>query len=40
MKIAIGSDHRGFSLKEDLKDALQELKIIENEIIISYKYFV
>ena len=25
MKIAIGSDHRGFSLKEDLKDYIQKL---------------
>ncbi|NSW88863.1 RpiB/LacA/LacB family sugar-phosphate isomerase, partial [bacterium] len=25
MKIAIGSDHRGFSLKEDLKEYIQKL---------------
>ena len=25
MKIAIGSDHRGFILKEDLKDYIQKL---------------
>ena len=37
MKIAIGSDHRGFTLKEDLKEYLKKLGFVYKDLVLFRK---